>query len=170
MTIPDPLNSILAHFNFNVASHWLESQSPTIQKECQNIAVKKYRFKREWCLLLLTRLWKAQFILTSIRQKRWYKSLVYLITNNADSTVKIMQNIIYSYNLSYLYFSYCNIPATIKLWMYPDSKVHGANMGPTWVLSAPNGPHVGLMNLAIRVIIYRYPCITHSILGIPGGP
>ena len=31
----------------------------------------------------------------------------------------------------------------------PDSKVHGANMGPTWVLSAPGGPHVGLMNLAI---------------------
>ena len=23
---------------------------------------------------------------------------------------------------------------------YPDSKVHGANMGPTWVLSAPDGP------------------------------
>ena len=32
----------------------------------------------------------------------------------------------------------------------PDSKVHGANMGPTWVLSAPDGPHVGHMNLAIR--------------------
>ena len=32
-----------------------------------------------------------------------------------------------------------------------DSKVHGANMGPTWVLSAPNGPHVGPMNLAIKV-------------------
>ena len=31
-----------------------------------------------------------------------------------------------------------------------DSKVHGANMGPTWVLSAPDGPHVGPMNLAIR--------------------
>ena len=25
-----------------------------------------------------------------------------------------------------------------------------ANMGPTWVLSAPDGPHVGPMNLAIR--------------------
>ena len=24
----------------------------------------------------------------------------------------------------------------------PDRKVHGANMGPTWVLSAPDGPHV----------------------------
>ena len=32
----------------------------------------------------------------------------------------------------------------------PDSKVHGANMGPTWVLSAPDGPHVSPMNLAIR--------------------
>ena len=33
---------------------------------------------------------------------------------------------------------------------YPDNKVHGANMGPTWVLLAPDGPHVGPMNLAIR--------------------
>ena len=29
----------------------------------------------------------------------------------------------------------------------PDSKVHGANMKPTWVLSAPDGPHVGPMDL-----------------------
>ena len=36
---------------------------------------------------------------------------------------------------------------------YPDSKVHGANMGPTWVLSAPDGPHVGPMSLAIRLHI-----------------
>ena len=35
---------------------------------------------------------------------------------------------------------------------YPDSKVHGAKMGSTWVLSATDGPHVGPMNLAIRVI------------------
>ena len=32
----------------------------------------------------------------------------------------------------------------------PDSKVHGANMEPTWVLSAPDGPHAGPTNLAIR--------------------
>ena len=32
----------------------------------------------------------------------------------------------------------------------PDSKVHGSNMGPIRVLSAPSGPHVGPMNLAIR--------------------
>ena len=32
----------------------------------------------------------------------------------------------------------------------PDSKVHGTNMGPIWVLSAPDGPHVGPMNIAIK--------------------
>ena len=36
---------------------------------------------------------------------------------------------------------------------FPDSKVHGANMGTTWVLSTPDGPHVGPMNLAIRVVL-----------------
>ena len=33
---------------------------------------------------------------------------------------------------------------------HPDSKVHRANMGPTWVLAAPDWSHVGPMNLAIR--------------------
>ena len=36
---------------------------------------------------------------------------------------------------------------------FPDSKVHGANMGLTWVLSAPDGPHVDLMNFTIWVNI-----------------
>ena len=35
---------------------------------------------------------------------------------------------------AFAHYMHCNIP---------DSKVHGANMGPTWVLSAPGGPHVG---------------------------
>ena len=29
----------------------------------------------------------------------------------------------------------------------PNNKVHGASMGPTWVLSAPDGPHVGSWTL-----------------------
>ena len=32
----------------------------------------------------------------------------------------------------------------------PDSKCCVANMGPTWVLAAPGGPHFGPMNVAIR--------------------
>ena len=33
----------------------------------------------------------------------------------------------------------------------PDSKVPGANMGPIWVPSAPDGPHVGPMKLVVGV-------------------
>ena len=40
-----------------------------------------------------------------------------------------------------------------------DSKVHVVNMGPTWVLSVPGGPHVGPMSFAIRVIT------SHIIMG-----
>ena len=36
-----------------------------------------------------------------------------------------------------------------KFFAFPDSKVRGANMGPTWVRQDPGRPHVGSMNLAI---------------------
>ena len=37
----------------------------------------------------------------------------------------------------------------LYLKAYPDSKVHGANMGPAWGRQDLGGPHVGPMNLAI---------------------
>ena len=36
-----------------------------------------------------------------------------------------------------------------QLLSIPDSKVHGANMGPIWGWQDPGGPHVGPMNFAI---------------------
>ena len=45
-----------------------------------------------------------------------------------------------------------SMPGLKLIQCYPDSKVHGANKGPTWVLSAPDGPHVGPINLAISVV------------------
>ena len=33
-------------------------------------------------------------------------------------------------------------------------------MGPTWALSAPDGPHIGPMNLAIRVHLYHFCVVT----------
>ena len=35
--------------------------------------------------------------------------------------------------------------------IYPDSKIHGANLGSTWGRQDPGGPHVGHMSLAIWV-------------------
>ena len=52
-------------------------------------------------------------------------------------------------------------PQCVKIWSQliskpdvrysaiPDSKVHGANMGPIWGRQDPGGPHVGAMNFAI---------------------
>ena len=37
--------------------------------------------------------------------------------------------------------------------IYPDSNFHVAHTGPTWVLSAPGGPHVGPIEITIRVYI-----------------
>ena len=45
--------------------------------------------------------------------------------------------------------SLCNV---WFVYAFPYSKVHGTNKGPTWVLSAPDGPHVDPMNLAFRAI------------------
>ena len=39
------------------------------------------------------------------------------------------------------------------LHCFPDSKVHGANMGPIWGQQDPGGPHVGSMNFAMWVIL-----------------
>ena len=40
-------------------------------------------------------------------------------------------------------------PASSNTIHIPDSKVHGANVGPIWGRQDPDGPHVGPMNLAI---------------------
>ena len=48
----------------------------------------------------------------------------------------------------------------------PDGTTHGPVKGPTWALSAPDGPHVGLVNLAIRVLSFLHRCqyvISYSV-------
>ena len=57
--------------------------------------------------------------------------------------------------MAYCLMAWCHY-LNHQLGTVPDSEVHGANMGSTWVLSAPDGPHVGPMNLAIRGGMRRY--------------
>ena len=53
---------------------------------------------------------------------------------------------------------------------FPDSKDHGANMGPIWGRQGPGGPHVSPMNFAIwatkwcvgHVLQYRPICLKNS--------
>ena len=60
-------------------------------------------------------------------------------------------------------FNIIVIPAVLYQSRYPDSKIHVAAMGPTWDLTAPDGPHIGPVTLAIRVGLvhpYYIPAIT----------
>ena len=41
----------------------------------------------------------------------------------------------------------------IKMFPFPDSMVHGANMRPIWGRQDPGGPHAGPMNFAIWVVV-----------------
>ena len=52
--------------------------------------------------------------------------------------------------LQFLPSRFC--PLYVNPGTYPDSKVHGATLGSTWVLSTPGGPRVGPLNRAIRVV------------------
>ena len=81
------------------------------------------------------------------RTKHLYTLLMY------DINKKVITLFFYGIHISYLFgwaFRFSR-DYFVTSRGYPDSKVHGAKMGPTWVLSAPDGPHVGPMNLAVRV-------------------
>ena len=54
------------------------------------------------------------------------------------------------------------------LQVFPDSKVHGANMGPIWGRQDPSGPHVGPMNFAIWVVSQFILGVIHVCLMPPG--
>ena len=69
-----------------------------------------------------------------------------------------------------------NLNIIIPLHTSPDYKVHGANKGSTWVLSALGRPHIGPMNLAIwdflkqndiKASALSGPVIWENIDGLP---
>ena len=63
--------------------------------------------------------------------------------------------------LSYL-INYVTDNGQVAQGVIPGRKVHGASMGPTWVLSAPDGPHFGPMNLANTDVMIGHDNISFS--------
>ena len=53
---------------------------------------------------------------------------------------------------SLTHWNYSNLALSHRYDVNTNSKLHVAHIGPTWVLSAPGVPHVGPINLAIRVL------------------
>ena len=61
----------------------------------------------------------------------------------------------------WIYNSAVEFPDIGDAGNWPDRKVHGANMGPTWVLSSIGGPHAGPTNFAIWVATLS-PCVLEA--------
>ena len=74
-----------------------------------------------------------------------YTSKLPLTISRYSQEYSVFKFYVHRYYVLSIHPSIC----AIILCTAPDSKVHGANMWPTWVLSAPDGPHAGPTNLVI---------------------
>ena len=90
-----------------------------------------------WIILYIK--WTVAFIILPM-----YLTLAYCL-----SCCYICTNMLWS---DFVEYYYVYILVTL-LGNSPDSKVHGANMGPIWGRQDPGGPHVGPMDFAIWEII-----------------
>ena len=85
--------------------------------------------------------------------KVYYDSRVHYTPCLIADLSSVMQRRFDVWDWNSLKFAWNTYMSLICIIIYPDSKIHAANMGPTWVLSSPGEPHVGPMNLAIWVYI-----------------
>ena len=56
----------------------------------------------------------------------------------------------------------------LSMHILPDSKVHGANMGPIWGRQDPGGPHIGSMNFAIWAVTFSLVKFYFSAMQLVG--
>ena len=129
--LPEPM---LAHCQLDP---W-EQNSVKFESECYHFHSRKYTWK---CLLPE---WRS-----FCSGGRWVNNLVYylLIKPLFWLTLKMPMD----QNLFSTLF--CRMIQISAVDLFPDNQIYGVNKGPTWILPAPDGPHVGPMNLVIWVVL-----------------
>ena len=99
-----------------------------------------FKFQHMWCQLEHFRPKLNRFCNNSVSTYKWARDDVTTSGTFSSDAICLHRPL------------YCTIT---------DSKVHGANMGPTWGRQDPGGTHVGHMNLAIWACtllpFYEYP-------------
>ena len=93
-----------------------------------------------------------------LEQNRWWRKTPLLDKFHKSHNTPVPYPIIHHWEQKCAKFCFerCIVGyGACALWDSPDNKDHGANMGPTWVLSASGRSHVGPMNLAIREVYFR---------------
>ena len=70
-----------------------------------------------------------------------------VIRQKENSNITLLMHTACADSIHELYM--CSMCCYSRIKAQPESKVHGANMGPTWGRKDPGGPQVGPMNIAI---------------------
>ena len=129
------------------------------------IHIQKLSLDSQLSLLLISlwRYWRSRYYPVSINWivQKYYILLIGSLMEHKAATIFLKIPIIfYDCDLGLFLFNYLLVNLTANSLAMskhnnPDYKVRRANMGPTWVLSAPDGPHVGPMNLTIRKAFFQ---------------
>ena len=105
--------------------------------------------------------WRVLLICVNRFMLSWWLQVSWFLSGTRPSGITFGLDCYYSI----IYHILCNIKAALlrllysidvgvgifALFLFPESKVHWANMGPIWGRQGPGGPHVGPMNFAIWV-------------------
>ena len=152
------MQKVYGHILYN---HWDYARAHGCQLACQLY----------WCTCTLSQWhaakdlggpWKFGQLLPKTGYRKWISDISYWLRGG--------NNHLFDTTLCWIHFTSqkaITVHIVHMIWQetYPDSKVHGANMGLIWGWQDPGGPHVGPMNFAIWVktkipeIIYVPPCI-----------
>ena len=91
----------------------------------------------------------------------WYRMVSTKQSASCTDFTMVFQGAIWKYSCEgKVYGVFCEfiVWSALPVHSNPDSKVHGANMGPIWDRQGPGGPHVSPMNFAIWEVRHAISC------------
>ena len=110
-----------------------------------------YAFVLSWCVLTIH--WLDSLVTGDIWCLRTHVSILF------DMQVTIFAQLLcWAYHTPWYVGVWYNtaMARNFATHIYPESKVHEAYMGPAWGRQDPSMPHVGPVNLVIRVIVSSF--------------
>ena len=117
---------------------------------------QKYSLSGDRAFLIFFGLWKLKSVLWCWSRQtgltKWYTGSA--MSKSYKQRVSVLY-LMHEINLYSREIQFTLVSGYLQEWPIcltcnnPDSKVHGAYMGPTWGRQDPDGPHVGPLNFAI---------------------
>ena len=114
-----------------------------------------HAFRNDWKVIEINRDFNISlcYTLTMFTAFVTYQILLWDWNSAMEKGFNALEKNAFRFTSSWPLWSQTSWPTLVQIMAAcrdnPDSKVHGANMGPIWGRQDPGGPHVGPMNFAI---------------------